>query len=61
MLLNKLIMGKLFMNTVFKYEDIREQGSQKCCELEEKKGQETGENYLMRSSMMCNAHQIVFG
>jgi hypothetical protein len=61
MMLNKLIMRKSFMNTIFKYEDLQEQGSQKCFELEGKKGQETGENYLMRNSIMCNAHQIVFG
>jgi hypothetical protein len=61
MLLDELIMDKSFMNTLFKYEDFREQGSQKCFELEGKKGQDTGENYIMKSSMMCNAYQIVFG
>ena len=61
MLLNKLIMGKSFVNTVIKFEDFRGQGSQKCFELEGKKGQETGDNYLIRSFMMCNTRQIVFG
>jgi hypothetical protein len=61
MLLNKLTMGKSFTNTRFKYEDFREQGAKICFELEGKKRQETGEDYVMRSSMMCNAHQIVFG
>lgn len=49
------------MNTQFKYEDFQEQGAQICFELEGKKRQGTGEDYVMRSSMMCNAHQIVFG